>query len=109
MMASGHALIDALVRRIEASLPTPPSIATLAADFATSQRTLSRRVRAATGQGTLALVQQVRLNRARQLIESRRLTIEQVPSQVGYDDATALRRLMRKATGANPSRFRTLA
>jgi len=52
-------------------------------------------------------VQSVRLNRARMLIERSRLTIEQVAAQVGYEDATALRRLMRKSTGASPSRFRS--
>jgi transcriptional regulator GlxA family with amidase domain len=34
------------------------------------------------------------------------MNIEQVAAAVGYDDATALRRLMRKLAGANPSRFR---
>ena len=56
--------------------------------------------------GPLALVQGVRLNRARQLIESSRMTIAQVAESVGYEDATALRRLMRKAAGAAPSQFR---
>jgi transcriptional regulator GlxA family with amidase domain len=54
----------------------------------------------------LALLQGVRLNRARRLIESTRMNIEQVAAAVGYDDATALRRLMRRLAGATPSRFR---
>jgi len=41
------------------------------------------------------------------LIETSRMTIEQIAAQVGYEDATALRRLMRKAAGATPSRFRS--
>lgn len=106
MLATGHALIGRLTRRIELALPNPPSIGTLAQECAMSQRTLSRHVRAATGRGPLALVQSVRLNRARMLIESSRMTIDQVAVQVGYEDATALRRLMRKAAGVSPSRFR---
>jgi transcriptional regulator GlxA family with amidase domain len=106
MMANGSELIRQLTQRIEAALAEPPSVAALAAGMAMSSRTLSRHVRAATGLGPLALVQGVRLNRARQLIESSRLTIAQVAEQVGYDDATALRRLMRKAAGASPSQFR---
>jgi transcriptional regulator GlxA family with amidase domain len=81
-------------------------VAQLADELAMSSRTLARHVRAATGRGPLALVQGVRLNRARHLIESSRLTIAQVAERVGYEDATALRRLMRKAAGAAPSRFR---
>ena len=106
MMANGSELIRRLTQRIEASLPRPPSVAALAGELAMSPRTLARHVRAASGRGPLALVQSVRLNRARQLIESSRMTIAQVAESVGYEDATALRRLMRKAAGAAPSQFR---
>jgi len=106
MMANGSELIRRLTQRIEASLPKPPSVAALASECVMSSRTLARHVRAATGRGPLALVQGVRLNRARHLIESSRLTIAQVAERVGYEDATALRRLMRKSAGAAPSRFR---
>ena len=92
--------------RIESALPRPPSVEALADEFAMSQRTLSRHVREATGKSTMALVQSVRLNRARMLIESSRMTIDRVAEQVGYEDATALRRLMRKMAGVNPSRYR---
>ena len=107
MLSNGNELVRRLTRRIESSLPKPPSVAALAGEFAMSQRTLARHVRAATGQGALALVQSVRLNRARMLIETSRMSIEQVAAQVGYEDATALRRLMRKAAGAAPSKFRS--
>ena len=106
VFASGNELIARLTTRIEASMPNPPSVETLAQEFAMSPRTLSRRVAEATGKSTLALVQSVRLHRARMLIESSRMSIEAVAEQVGYGDATALRRLMRKTAGLNPSRFR---
>jgi transcriptional regulator GlxA family with amidase domain len=107
MLTNGNELVGRLVKRIEAGLPTPPSVEKLAGEFAMSPRTLSRYVRDATGRSTMALVQSVRLNRARMLIESSRLSIESVAEQVGYSDATALRRLMRKVAGSNPSRYRT--
>ena len=106
MLANGNALVARLVARIEAALPNPPSVQALAEEFAMSQRTLSRHVQEATGRSTLALVQSVRLNRARMLIESSRMTIDRVAEAVGYEDATALRRLMRKVSGANPSQYR---
>lgn len=106
MLSNGNALVARLVSRIEGALPDPPSVAELAAACAMSPRTLSRHVREATGQSTMALVQSVRLNRARTLIESSRMSIESVAGQVGYDDATALRRMMRKSAGASPSQFR---
>ena len=106
MLSNGNELVRRLTQRIEAALPQPPSVAALAEEFAMSPRTLARHVRAATGTGALALVQSVRLNRARALIEGSRMTIEQVAAQVGYEDATALRRLMRRSAGATPSQFR---
>jgi len=109
MLSNGNELVARLMVRIESALPHPPSVQALADEFAMSQRTLSRRVREATGRSTLALVQSVRLNRARMLIESSRMSMEQVAAQVGYEDATALRRLMRKSAGTNPSRYRSAA
>jgi len=109
VMASGDALVARLAARVQAALPSPPSVAQLALDFCVSERTLARHVQRATGKGTLALVQSVRLRRARTLLETSRLTVEQVAQAVGYQDATALRRLMKKSAGANPSRWRVAA
>lgn len=106
MLANGHELIGRLMRRIESSLPHPPKISELAREFAMSERTLARRVSAYTGHGPLALVQNARLQQARLLIESSRMTMDQIAASVGYEDATALRRMVRKVTGANPSQFR---
>jgi len=61
---------------------------------------------AALKEQVLALVQAVKLRKARNLLESSRLTVEQVAAAVGYQDATALRRLMKRIAGANPSHFR---
>ena len=83
-LASGDAFVARVAARIESSLPEPPRIADLAGEFAMSERTLARRVRAATGLSPLALLQGVRLNRARALIESTRMTIDQVAASVGY-------------------------
>ncbi|MFY7867089.1 GlxA family transcriptional regulator [Roseateles sp.] len=106
LLASGDALVGQLLRRIEAGLPQIPSVAALAQQLGLSTRTLSRRVHQATGKSTLALIHSVRLQRARLLIESSTLSIEEVAAQVGYEDATALRRLMRKLQGQAPSQLR---
>lgn len=106
MLASGNELVARLVKRFEAALPDAPGVAQLAAELGMSDRTLSRHVRAATGRGTSALLQGVRLNKARVLLETSRMTVEQVAERVGYADTTALRRLMRKVMGATPSQFR---
>lgn len=106
-LANGNELAARLVARFEAALPTPPTIAELAAELGMSHRTLSRHIKDATGRSVSALLQSVRLHRARLLLESSRMSVEQVAAQVGYADTTALRRLMRKITRATPTQFRT--
>jgi transcriptional regulator GlxA family with amidase domain len=104
--SSGDELIARLAARVEAALPNLPKIGELAQEFCMSERTLARHVKRATGASTLALLQSIRIRRARALLESSRMTVEQVAAAVGYQDATALRRLMQRIAGANPSRFR---
>jgi transcriptional regulator GlxA family with amidase domain len=106
MLANGNALVGKVVQRFESKLPNPPTIAELAADFCMSTRTLSRHIKAATGRSVSSLLQSVRINRARMLLETSKLNVEQIASKVGYGDTTALRRLMRKMTGSTPRQFR---
>lgn len=109
VMAAGNRLVADIVALVDAGLPEVPSVAALAQRFCVSERTLARRVQHATGHSTIALIQTVRLRRARRLLEESRLSVEQVAAAVGYEDATALRRLMRKAQGATPRQFRPRA
>jgi transcriptional regulator GlxA family with amidase domain len=109
MLASGDALVSKLTRRVEAALPEIPSVADLAKELCVSERTLSRHVRHATGMGTNAMIQSIRVHRARLLLRSSRMTVEQVALAVGYRDSTALRRLMHKAVGTSPGRVRATA
>lgn len=108
VLARGDELVARIVGRVEKALPAVPSVAALAKDFDVSERTLGRHVRRATGQTTLALLQSVRLQRARALLEQSRMTVEDVAAAVGYGDPTALRRLMRKRAGVIPSQYRPI-
>lgn len=108
VLASGDELVCRITARIEKALPRAPSVSKLASELCVTERTLSRHVRKATGKSTSALVQSVRFRRARALLENSRLTIDQIAEKVGYRDATALRRLVRRVTGATPRQSRTL-
>jgi len=107
VLASGHTLVSKLTARIESALPEVPGIAVLAREFCVCERTLARHVRRATGKSTGGLVQSIRLRRARELLQHSRMSIDQVAVAVGYQDATALRRLMRRSAGTTPSRLRS--
>ena len=109
MLASGDALVTRLTRRVETALPDVPSVPALASELCVSERTLGRHVRRATGMGTSDMIQSIRLHRARSLLQNSRMSIDQIAAAVGYQDATALRRLMRKIGGATPRQFRSSA
>jgi transcriptional regulator GlxA family with amidase domain len=106
MLADGDELIARVVDRVTESLPSPPGVGKLASELGMTERTLARHIKAKTGQTTMSLIQSVRLNRARVLLESSRLSVEQIAEQVGYGDATALWRLMRRVSGLSPRQLR---
>lgn len=97
----------ALEALVEQSLPQVPPLPMLAQQLGMSDKTLARHVHKATGQTPQALVQAVRLRRARHLLDTSRLPLDEVAAQVGYADATALRRLTRKVMNTTPGRLRT--
>ncbi|MET3961989.1 transcriptional regulator GlxA family with amidase domain [Marmoricola sp. OAE513] len=106
LLANGDEVVARVIAAVEAGLPDPPGVAALASGLSMSERTLARHVTRATGRSTLALIQAVKVRRARALLETSRLSVEQVALAVGYADPTALRRAMKKAVGATPSSYR---
>lgn len=107
MLNGGHDFISQLVKRLELALPSLPSVKELAAQLCMSERTLARHVQATMGCSTSTLLQHIRLNKARQLLQTSSLSVEQVAAKVGYVDSTALRRLMRKTIGVTPMQLRS--
>lgn len=106
VLARGNELVTQVIHRIENALPVLPSVSDLAEELCMSERTLSRHIQRTTGKSTLALLQSVRLNHAIHLLKNSRMSIEQIAIAVGYNDATALRRLIKKNFGVNPSHYR---
>jgi transcriptional regulator GlxA family with amidase domain len=55
---------------------------------------------------TQALINSVKVQRTRKLLQSSRMTVARVAEAVGYQDATALRRVMKKVATVSPGRCR---
>ena len=106
ILVQGNALVSRLTAQIEKALPQLTSVKALAASAGMSERTLSRHVHKATGHSTRQLIQRVQLNKARALLEAGQYSVEEVATQVGYQDPTALRRLMRRLLNATPRQLR---
>ncbi len=88
------------------NLSKPVSVSQLARAAALSPRTLSRRLDEALGISPIAFLQRIRLETASQLLETSRLSLDEVPRRVGYQDAGTLRRLLRRERGVSPQQLR---
>ncbi|TQV86123.1 helix-turn-helix domain-containing protein [Exilibacterium tricleocarpae] len=69
-------------------------------------RTFARRFKAATGYAPLDYVQTLRIEEAKQMLESTHTPVDAVALGVGYDDAGSFRRLFKRCTGISPSAYR---
>lgn len=98
--------VVAAERWIDAHLDEAISIPALAAALAVSPRTLARRIDAATGMSPVKFIQERRLLHASHLIETTALSIEAIAARVGYQDGTALRKLIRREFGTTPAALR---
>lgn len=98
--------VIAAERWIDAHLSEPISITGLAAELAVSPKTLARRIEAATGVSPVKFLQRRRLLHASHLIEASSLSIEAIAAEVGYQDGTALRKLVRREFGTTPAALR---
>jgi len=70
------------------------------------KRTFDRRFKAATGYAPLAYIQALRIEEAKQALETTDGTVEEIGRQVGYEDAGSFRRLFRRLAGIRPREYR---
>ena len=78
----------------------------LAATVGMSPRNFIRRFKSATGITPLAYLQKLRIATAKRLLETGRNPIQDVSSQVGYDDLIFFRNLFKRHTGLSPGDYR---
>jgi transcriptional regulator GlxA family with amidase domain len=72
-------------------------------------RTFARRIAAICGVSPIQFVQRIRLETARYLLETTRLSVDEIARQVGYAEPSTLRRLIRRDTKHSPGHFRPTA
>lgn len=99
--------VVAAERWIDTHLSQPISVTQLAAALAVSPKTLARRIDAAVGISPLKFIQRRRLLQASHLIETTSMSIEAVAVKVGYQDGTALRKLIKREFGKTPAALRS--
>lgn len=87
-------------------LQGPITVAELARAAHTSKRTLSRRFTAATGASPMQWITGLRLRRAKDLLETTTLSIEEVAQESGFGSAAVFRHHFRMGVKVSPSAYR---
>jgi len=81
-------------------------VAAMAERSGLNSRTFARRFRAATGYRPMDYVHTLRIEEAKQLIESEAIGIDEISLRVGYDDPAFFRRLFKRKAGLTPAAYR---
>ena len=81
-------------------------VASMCARSGLNPRTFARRFMAATGYHPVEYVQTVRIEEAKELLESNAVRVEEVGRAVGYADPTFFRRLFKRKAGVAPAAYR---
>jgi transcriptional regulator GlxA family with amidase domain len=101
---------DAVISKIQAWLvdnyATPNPVSVMAERSGLSERSFKRRFSAATGYTPIEYVQALRIEEAKQMLETEDVAIEDVSASVGYEDPTFFRRLFKRRTGVTPAQYR---
>ena len=71
-----------------------------------SRRSFLRRFRKATGQTPLQYVQTLRVEEAKQMLETSDTAIDDIAADVGYDEPSSFRAAFRKHVGITASAYR---
>jgi transcriptional regulator GlxA family with amidase domain len=85
---------------------TPNPVTAMTERSGLTKRTFARRFLAATGCGPIDYVQALRIEGARQLLETGGGSVDDVGDRVGYGDPTFFRRLFKRTTGMTPAAYR---
>lgn len=84
----------------------PAPVAAMARLSGLAERTFKRRFRAATGMPPLEYVHTLRLEEAKQMLETGDAPVEAIANAVGYEDASFFSRLFRRKVSLTPVQYR---
>jgi transcriptional regulator GlxA family with amidase domain len=84
----------------------PNPVAQMAKRSGLHDRTFKRRFRLATGYAPIDYVQGLRVEEAKQWLETSTLSVEELAAEVGYADPANFSRLFRRLAGVTPAQWR---
>jgi transcriptional regulator GlxA family with amidase domain len=102
----GDELIKEAQQIIENNYPEKITVEELANELALSRRTLERRFKKATSNTIVEYIQRVKVEAAKQELETSRKNVNEVMYEVGYSDTKSFRSVFKKVTGLSPVDYR---
>lgn len=105
-LAHSDAMVERFERWARANLAQGFSLDEAARRLSTSKRTLSRRMHTVLGKSPLAFFQDLRVERAVQLLTTSNASVDQVAQQLGYSEGVTLRTLLRRRLGRSVREIR---
>ena len=103
---------DAAVRDCQVWLSehyaTRNPIAAMVERSSLASTTFARRFKRATGYAPMDYVQTVRMEEAKQILETTDASVERIGEEVGYEDSASFRRLFKRKSGLTPAEYRRM-
>lgn len=100
---------DVLVKQvqefIENNFEQPIQVSDLATMVNVTSRTLNRRFQSCIAMRPIEYIQAVRIEQAKRLLESGKVSIKSLAYQVGYNDISSFTRLFKRATELTPKQY----
>jgi len=87
----------------------PLSTLDLARGLSTSERTLHRRLKQASGESPKTFIDRVRIETAQTLLETTLKSVKEIAAQAGFVDEACFRRAFRRFKSMSPGAYRSLA
>jgi transcriptional regulator GlxA family with amidase domain len=98
-------LVARAQRWMEKNLQQNFRLADLARHLVVSERTVNRRFKRAIGEAPLRYLQSLRIDVAKQLLETKELNVDAVSARVGYGDLSTFRQLFKREAGLSPREY----
>ncbi|HYE38374.1 MAG TPA: helix-turn-helix domain-containing protein [Ramlibacter sp.] len=106
VQGDGNAIVERARRWLNQRLDKVWTMAELARHCHSSERTVLRRFQDALGVTPVQHAQQLRVERAKALLESTALPMEEITSRCGYEDVSTFSKIFKRWTAATPREYR---
>lgn len=109
-LARSRQVADAQIARCQTWIADhyqePAPVSAMVQQSGLAERSFKRRFQQATGMSPLEYVHTLRLEEAKQLLESSERSVEAIANEVGYEDAGFFSRLFRRQVSLTPAQYR---